>query len=145
MNLNAITTSSLLLAGMFSTSFAKADVIFSCDTTNGKQVMVQNVGEQIEYAFGDDLENPELLLSVPRDDTSTWQWKGIGRYMGYSVTLPNGQYTYTAFYSVDRMTEGFPLTSGITVANKNQHIATIYCLSNTLNESLQGIDLKDDE
>ncbi|MGB2065625.1 MAG: hypothetical protein ACPHUL_10720, partial [Marinomonas gallaica] len=119
--------------------------IFSCDTTNGKQVMVQNVGEQIEYAFGDDLENPELLLSVPRDDASTWQWKGIGRYMGYSVTLPNGQYTYTAFYSVDRMTEGFPLTSGITVANKNQHIATIYCLSNTLNESLQGIDLKDDE
>lgn len=145
MNLNAITTSSLLLTGMFSTSFAKADVIFSCDTTNGKQVMVQNVGEQIEYAFGDDLENPELLLSVPRDDASTWQWKGIGRYMGYSVTLPNGQYTYTAFYSVDRMTEGFPLTSGITVANKNQHIATIYCLSNTLNESLQGIDLKDDE
>ncbi len=65
--------------------------------------------------------------------------------MGYSVTLPNGAITYTVFYSVDRMTEGFPLTSGVTVANKNQRIATIYCLSNTLNESLQGIDLKEDK
>ncbi len=145
MDRSAIMKTSLVIASSLYTGLVSADVIFSCDTTNGKQVLVEDAGEHIKYAFGRDLDHPELSLSVPREAASTWQWPGIGRYMGYSVTLPNGAITYTVFYSVDRMTEGFPLTSGVTVANKNQRIATIYCLSNTLNESLQGIDLKEDK
>ncbi len=33
----------------------------------------------------------------------TWQWKGIGRYINYSVSIPNGNYLYRVFTSFDKM------------------------------------------
>ncbi|MCO4784578.1 hypothetical protein [Marinomonas atlantica] len=78
MDRSVIMKASLVIAGSLCTGLASADVIFSCDTKNGKQVLVEDAGEHIKYAFGRDLNSPELSLSVPREAASTWQWKGIG-------------------------------------------------------------------
>lgn len=124
---------------------AKAQIIFSCETLNNKRVEVRDSGETINYKFGRDLSNPEMNLSVSRSMASTWQWHGVGREMNYSVTIPNGNTEYTVFFSVDRLSEGYPLTSGVVVKINKQPKATVFCNSSTLVQHLEGIDLKPEQ
>jgi hypothetical protein len=130
-------------ASLTSINIVKADTIFSCVTTNNKKIAVNSFDKYIEYKFGQDLENPELALSVPRDQASTWQWNGVGREMSYSVTVPNGAYDYIVFFLVDRISDDHPVTSGVTIEMNQKVISTVYCLSDTLVQSLEGIDLKE--
>jgi len=134
-----------ILAGLTSTNIVKANTIFSCVTTNNKKLEVNSFDKYIEYKFGQYLKNPELALSVPRDQASTWQWNGVGRDMSYSVTVPNGAYNYTVFFSVDRISDEHPVTSGVIIEVDQKIISTVYCLPNTLVQSLEGIDLKEDD
>ncbi|MGF1689364.1 hypothetical protein L4C36_22335 [Photobacterium japonica] len=124
------------------THFASAGTIFSCDTSNNKKIEVQDLNHHIEYRFGRNLESPELTLSVIRDQASTWQWQGVGRHMNYSVTMPNGNTNYTVFFSVDRGSDEYPVTSGVIIEVNNKVIATVDCISDTLIQLLEGINLK---
>jgi hypothetical protein len=115
--------------------------IFYCQTVTGRQVEVCDQGSHLEYRFGRALERPELALRVPRGMTSTWQWPGIGRYMSYRVTIPNGQTHYTVFFAVDRLSTSQTVEAGIDVSRNEEILATIACVPETLQQRLEGIDL----
>ena len=124
------------------TSVVKADTIFSCETANNKKIEVKDLGNHIEYRFGLHLKKPELVISVLREQASTWQWNGVGREMSYSVTIPNGEVNYIVFASMERFTEEHSTSSGVIIEENQQLVTTVYCLSDTLDQSLEGIDLK---
>ena len=61
------------------TTSQSGDVLFACRTAQDKVIEVYDMGASIEYVFGPK-EQPELVLNVPREQVSTYQWRGIGRY-----------------------------------------------------------------
>lgn len=148
----AIITLTLLLGASFSgAAVAKCEggskTLFSCIAQkNGKRIEACDAGETIDYSFGKPGKKPELALSVPRDEVTTWQWKGIGRYINYSVSIPNNDHVYRVFTSFDKMVpedEGF--SAGVEVEKGGELLATVYCKEDTLKESLEGVDLKEEE
>lgn len=127
----------------------KDNTIFACTTTNGKFVEVCDAGKVIQYTFGRSGETPELALSVPRDQASTFQWPGVGRYINYSVKIPNDNTTYQVFTSAERLFEGdedtdASYTAGINVEVDGRHVATVDCKMDTVIDNMEGIDLKSD-
>ena len=151
MKTTTIVLTLLLGTTLSGTAFAKcgggSETLFSCTAQkNGKTIEVCDAGATIDYSFGKPGKKPELALSVPRDEVTTWQWKGIGRYINYSVSIPNGDYLYRVFTSFDKMVpEDEASTSGVEVEKKGKLLATIYCVEDTLKGSLEGVDLKEEE
>ena len=121
--------------------------IFQCTTTNNKQIEVCDAGKTISYSFGKHGKKPELALSIPRHQATTFQWHGIGRYINYSVNIPNGKYTYSVYTSIDKLEEneakGFE--AGVSVEKNRNHLATIICRDNTVIDNIEGINLRPDD
>lgn len=131
----------LLSASAFAQSCPSNNSIFSCSTTNGKVVQVCDEGKTLSYAFGRAGQTPELSFSVPREKASTFQWEGMGRYISYSVTLPNGATHYTTYFSVDRSTEDLNPDAGINVETNAQLLAQVKCKPGTLRHNMVDIKL----
>ena len=83
-----------------------------------------------------------MALSVPRATATTYQWNGMGRYITYSVNIPNGKTVYSVFLSVDRLTDEHAVDAGINIETNGRHIATIQCKSSTVQNNIEGIDLR---
>jgi hypothetical protein len=136
----------LLALGGVSAAGAACDkngqLLFACATTNGKHVELCDYGETLAYVFGRSLAQPELALRVPRAQASTWQWQGVGRDESYSVDVPNGNTSYSVFWSRDRMTENAALEAGVYVLVKQKLTATVKCSPESVQSHLQGVDLK---
>lgn len=136
-----------LLVGTLSAGTALAacpkngSTIFSCTTTNGKQVEICDLGATIRYRFGKNLAKPELALTIPRNQASTSQWEGIGRYMSYTVTIPNGPISYTASWGMDRLSEEHQVESSILVEKGGALLATLPCVEKTVVSTMEGISL----
>lgn len=148
--LTALTTLLLgitLSGNAFAACTNGSKTLFHCIAKkNGKQIEVCDAGSTIDYSFGKPGRKPELAFSVPRDEVTTWQWKGIGRYINYSVSIPNNGHIYRVFTSFDKMApedEGF--SAGVEVEKGGELLATVYCKEDTLKESLEGVDLKEEE
>ena len=118
--------------------------VFACTTSNGKQVQVCDAGATLGYTFGRPGLRPELTFHVARERASTWQWQGIGRYMNYSVSLPNGKARYTVFSSVDRLADEPEPSLGISVEVQGRHVAQLTCEQEGSIENLFDIDLPAD-
>ena len=66
----------------------------------------------------------------------------MGRYISYSVQVPNGNTTYTVFTSVDKMADESKMQAGVHVEVKRKLVATVQCApEQPLVERLQGIAL----
>ena len=115
-------------------------LLFSCLTNDGKEILLRDAGSTINYRFGPPDGPPELQLGVPRDQASTWQWKGIGRSMSYSVNVPNGDTTYRVFWSADRIDQ--TVEAGVNVLINQKLAATVSC-GDQIVQKLQGVDLKE--
>lgn len=123
---------------------ANRALLFSCGTENGKEILLYQTDETIDYSFGDQDAKPELELTVPRDQASTWQWKGVGRAMTYAVDVPNGETSYSVFWSVDRLSQNQDIEAGVRVHSNRKTLATVYCTGKVVN-NLQGVQLKPTE
>jgi hypothetical protein len=123
---------------------ANRALLFSCGTENGKEILLYQTDETIDYSFGDRDAKPELELTVPRNRASTWQWKGVGRAMTYAVDVPNGDTSYSVFWSVDRLSETKAVEAGVRVHSNRKTLATVYCTGKVVN-NLQGVQLKPTE
>jgi hypothetical protein len=136
----------LCALGGMSSAYAACDkngrLLFACATANGKHIELCDYGETLAYVFGRSLAQPELALRVPRAQASTWQWQGVGRDESYSVDVPNGNTSYSVFWSRDRMTEKAALEAGVYVLVKQKLTATVKCLPESVQSHLQGVDLK---
>ena len=142
MSKNFLTMTFSLLVS-FTSSVGNAKTIFYCETENGKQVEVQTIGEYVHYRFGEKLYQPEIELTVNKDDSSTYQWFGVGSTEYYDVGIPNQNTTYKVFTSRERRPEG-KYETGISVWNKDKVIAHIYCRNGSLHENLIGVDLPEE-
>ena len=85
---------------------------------------------------------PELAITVPREMATTSQWRGIGRWISYSVTITNGNTNYTVFTDLDRMTEAHEFEAGVSVDVNDKEIARILCIEPIVHH-LEGIELKE--
>jgi hypothetical protein len=115
--------------------------IFACTTAKGKLIEVCDAGKSITYSFGSPQTTPEIALNVPRDKATTFQWAGVGRYLSYSVDIPNGATTYSVFHSVDRITEAHATDAGVNVLEGDKLLATVKCSSKKMVNNLEGVDL----
>lgn len=117
-------------------------LLFSCNTTNGKQVLLCDAGATLNYTFGKPGRTPEMKLKVRREDASTWQWQGIGRTISYSINIPNGNTVYDVFWAVDRMTDEHEEQAGVHVEVNGRPVATVRCDVDSVQQFLEGVDLK---
>ncbi|MGI0491532.1 hypothetical protein ACN4EG_06950 [Alkalinema pantanalense CENA528] len=122
-------------------SGANRALLFSCMTENGKEILLYETDSTIEYSFGRPDETPELELQVPRDRASTWQWKGVGRWMSYAVDVPNGDTTYSVFWGVDRLSETRDIDAGVNLKSNSKLAATVNCVGK-VTSNLQGVKLQ---
>jgi hypothetical protein len=81
------------------------------------------------------------VVTVPRNQASTWQWKGIGRYVNYSVEVPNGAITYRVYTSLDRNEGDSTYEAGVEILKKEESLATVLCQEATIIDHLEGVDL----
>lgn len=119
-------------------------LLFSCGTENGKEILLFETDDTIDYSFGEPNAKPELELTVPRSQASTWQWKGIGRSMTYAVDVPNQETIYSVFWSADRLSPNHEIEAGVRVRNNGKTLTTVYCVGKAVN-NLQGVKLKPTE
>jgi hypothetical protein len=102
---------------------AERKLLFSCATTDTKQILLYDSGKTIDYRFGKieyPLERPpqfvsELDLKVPRAEVGNQQWSGFGRNMIYSVAVPNGNVLYRVFWSLDKLDKTHTPEGGVEV------------------------------
>lgn len=139
-----------VVAVLFATNvYAKCDAgsktLFFCSTQKGKQIEVCDAGKTISYSFGKSKTKPEIVVTVPRNQASTSQWSGMGRYMNYSVDIPNGKTTYSVFHAVDKLTEEHGIEAGVNVIINNKNAATVKCVEKGMINNLEGVDLKASE
>lgn len=118
---------------------AAGETLFACRTAQDKVIEVYDMGASIQYAFGPK-EQLELVLEVPREQASTYQWQGIGRYENYSVSIPNGETIYTVFWGRDRLDINAAPEAGVSVDIDGEYITTVDCATEAVH-NLIGVDL----
>ena len=85
-------------------AYAKSPVktIFSCTTTNGKQLTVQRQGADYVYSFGRK-GRPELVFRNPKRDvvarSMTTRMSGVGGF-GSEMNMIHRGYEYSIFFRV---------------------------------------------
>jgi len=130
--------------GNVKSSCYEQETLFHCPTRNGKQILLCDRGQILEYSFGNPQSKSELAFSVPKDLATTTQWQGVGRWMNYSVTVQNGDTKYTVFTSLDRLTDEHEFEAGVTAAVGNNEVVRILCIDPIVH-NIEGIDLKQSE
>lgn len=137
----SIITVALFTPNAFAKCVAGHKTIFSCTTAKGKLIEVCDAGGSITYSFGNPQTTPEIALNVTRDKATTFQWAGIGRYLSYSVDIPNGKTTYSVFHSVDRITESHAMDAGVNVWEGDKLLGIVKCSGKKMVNNLEGVDL----
>ncbi|HHC75091.1 MAG TPA: hypothetical protein ENK78_08460 [Thiothrix sp.] len=122
-----------------------SETLFSCTTTNNKLIELCDAKKTINYTFGKVGKKPELRVAAVRDKVTTWQWHGVGRYMSYSVTVPNGDYKYRVFWGVDRLSPKAEEEAGVDVEKNGKLLATVKCKADTITQHLEGVELRSDD
>lgn len=138
-------TSAILVAAIAAPVAASAECahsakeVFFCEASKGRVIQVCDAGKTIEYTFGKP-KQPDIVLAAARDTVTTRQWSGMGP-MSYSVRVPNGDTSYTVFWSFDRNPDHDP-DAGVEVEIKGKVAATVQCLSKKqVRNGLEDIDL----
>jgi len=120
----------------------KNKTLFSCPTIKGKKIEVCDSKKTIDYSFGKAQKKPEIVIKIPREKVSTFQWAGIGRYESYTIDIPNGNVTYNVFWSVDRLSEDHPVEAGVNVLTDQNLLTTVNCSGEDIVNNIQGVNLK---
>ncbi len=126
----------VLSSFIYSSAYAKAPVktIFSCTTTNGKQLTVQRQGADYIYSFGHK-GRPELVFRNPKRDvvaqSITTRMAGVGGFAS-EMNMINRGYQYSVFFRVDKHGD-HEITQGVGVIKLSRrndltnHIPMILC------------------
>ncbi len=123
-----------------------APLVFACLTAQGKRIEVCDAGKTIDYSFGYPNQKPEIVVRTPREQASTYQWRGVGRAIHYSVDVPNGDTVYRVFWSADRLSEAHRIDAGVEVEISRKHAATVKCAGEKhIMQNIEGIQLKPSE
>lgn len=111
--------------------------VFSCKTSNGKQVDICDAGKNLSYSFGKP-GKPELAFSLPKSKAYKYLWDGMTTSEWNEVYIPRGNTTYVAyqaFHRKERRSE-----HGLNVFINQKQVANIRCASN-IQENIESINL----
>lgn len=121
----------------------ESKTVFSCLAAKGKLIQVCDSGKTIDYSYGKLNAIPEIVVHTPRSEASSFQWNGVGRYLSYSVEIPNGNTTYSVFWGADRLTDKHAIDAGVNVEVDKKQVATVKCIDEKhIIQNIEGIDLK---
>ncbi len=143
-----LTATLVALASALAATSARADcvageaTVFACQTAQGKRIEVCDAGKTLTYSFGRPQAQPEIMLRVARERASTSQWNGLGRFIAYSVDIPNGDTVYSVFWGADRLSDDHPIEAGVEVLVKGRLAATVRCADGEIVQAIEGLDLK---
>lgn len=102
--------------------------VLSCTAKSGARVLDVCIGgDQISYAYGRPGQPPELRLTEPVASVAHQPWNGVGRSIWEATTFFNPGHAYEVFISVDRMAEGQPTASGVSVQRGGAEVARVDC------------------
>lgn len=111
-------------------------IIFSCITKSKKKIEVCDLDKKIKYSFGN-----EINLRIARDKVTTYQWNGAGRYMNYTVRIPNENYIYEVYFSGDRLTDEHGIYGGVYVEKNDEMKSNIKCVEKGMINNIEGVKL----
>ena len=126
---------SLSLVLLNLTAYAKPPLktIYSCTTTNGKQLAVYRQGNNYIYSFGRKGHKPELPFKNPRKNVlakSISSEKSDRGGVWWEMPMTNRAYEYIIFFRVDKH-GNHEITEGVEVGklgnNLNDHRSVILC------------------
>lgn len=117
-------------------------IIFSCTSTSNKKISISRHHDIITYIYGKAGSPPELELSRPKSSLIISLETPSGRYLSNSVTIKNGEYTYTLYSNIDRVSSNQNPKSGILIKRKDSYLGTVDCIPGSESGSLLDIDEK---
>jgi len=81
-------------------AYAKSDVIFSCETQSGKEVIFRDLGRSVSYQYGFP-GKPDIQFSEPKASATKFcKIMGMGGdIFTHSINLMHGQYGYIVDYT----------------------------------------------
>ncbi|MBH1425610.1 hypothetical protein I5U31_01165 [Stenotrophomonas maltophilia] len=94
-------------------------LIFSCTTTNQKQVALCDSGSELRYIFARRTQKPEMNLSVLHSMVSVARTSSME-----TVRIPTGNTVYSIF---DQTSESGAREAGVNVEINGRHAATVQC------------------
>ncbi|WJJ93955.1 hypothetical protein [Neopusillimonas aromaticivorans] len=113
---------------------------FSCDIANkSRSVTLTQSDQTVSYTYGKKGAAPELALTVPVSAIELYAWEGMGRHQTYSIGIPNGQYLYTVYTSMDSLEQA--TSAGVTIEKGGKYLAELLCNPNTVNGDLEQMVL----
>ena len=65
-----------------------------------------------------------------------FSWEGIGRYHNHTIGVPNGNYLYTVYKSID--SREATLTHGVNIEKNGNFLADLVCDPATVKGDLEG-------
>ncbi len=80
---------SALLLAVLATGAAQAETLFSCTTTQGKQLQIEAQGDSLHYRYGK-TGKPELEFSQPRQNINNGACSSEGKRHDWLVMTHNG-------------------------------------------------------
>ncbi len=132
----------LLIAMLLSSSFvvsANAETLFACKTTKGKQVLVEQQGDSVFYAYGKNILKPELKLEKSLKEIG---YNNIDRPNNhiFSLSIKNGKFMYNLERGsvvkdecyADNCSDPYKEYGFINVTKNNKTLATIDCIVETV-------------
>jgi hypothetical protein len=141
-------TYALLSTSAFAKCAASSTTLFACNTAKNKQIEVCDAGKTISYTFGSRNSKPDIALSVPRKQATTYQWNGVSTHLVYSVSITNtnGNTIYTVFHNVERPLGESPdrklqIDAGVQVMTDGKYLATVQCSGKNIISNIDGVDL----
>ncbi len=115
---------------------AHSKIIFSCTTSQGKTIQVTEAAGKYRYQFGYP-SRPELVFENQRAPAiaRSPRWNGVGRTLWSNLVLQNGNYFYTVYHSIDRMSESHAEEAGVTISRatadgsyeNDQYLGQVLC------------------
>lgn len=110
--------------------------IFSCMPEGKKKVSISQKGDTITYTYGRVGDSPELRISRPKSDLRISLEDTSGRSISSSVSFTSGEYTYTVYSSIDRISDYQDPKSGVLIKRRNSYLSNITCIQGSENGSL---------
>ena len=117
-------------------------LVFECLTQKkNNHVSVCLSGDEAVYRFGEPGQAPELTLSGRVAELPHHVWPGAGRYINEWITFRNGEFTYTAGYSVDRLhpscTTECDKSASLRVDKSQNLLAELHCQPETVEHGFE--------
>ena len=102
------------------------ETVFAC-SLGAKQVelCLTPTEDRVTYRFGP-AQAPEIELKRDFDEISMQPWHGIGRTIWDRVTIPNGDYSYSLSWFLDKIDQ--EISGGIEVARGETVLASMTCV-----------------